>query len=104
MLKPALIGVSSICALGCGAADMKVSSFSLDLSSAWAGAAGGADFRRWPRQWPHFQIHGSVQGSQYLVKPNGMVKLYNSRGLLDPPEASVAIRRAGAEMSGIKMG
>ena len=32
-----------------------------------------------------------------------MVKLYNSRGLLDPPEASVAIGRAGAEMGGIKI-
>ena len=32
-----------------------------------------------------------------------MVKLYNSRGLLEPPEASVAIGRAGAEMGGIEM-
>ena len=32
-----------------------------------------------------------------------MVKLYNSRGLLGAPEASVAIGRAGAEMGGIEM-
>jgi len=32
-----------------------------------------------------------------------MVKLYNSRGLLEPPEANVAIGRAGAEMGGIEM-
>ena len=32
-----------------------------------------------------------------------MVKLYNSRGLLEPPEANVAIGRAGAEMGGVGM-
>ena len=32
-----------------------------------------------------------------------MVNLYNSRGLLEPREANVAIGRAGAEMGGIEM-
>ena len=38
-----------------------------------------------------------------MLKTHDIVKLYNSRGLLEPPEANVAIGRAGAEMDGIEM-